>query len=148
MLKNRQNYLFLFLIAGLFTACGGRNSAQSNSNNYEISVEAKSTLVGKTDLQVTITDQDGTEIHDANISIKGNMTHAGMQPVLGGSSTAVDGVYIIPYEWTMAGDWFVTIDVTFADGSTATEWFDFNGIGSEDMRETGHDDMEMEESDQ
>ena len=153
MLKIRLNYLLTIVILGLLSACGGRNSAQTNTNNYDISVEAGSTTVGKTDLMVTVKDQSGNAINDANVSIKGDMSHAGMQPVLGESSSADNGVYTIPYEWTMAGDWFVTIDVTFADGSTATERFDFNGIGGDDMGdmdhgEMDHGEMDMEESDQ
>lgn len=149
MLKIRLNYLLTIVIFGLLSACGGRNSAQTNTKNYDISVEAGSTTVGKTDLMVTVKDQNGSAINNANVSIKGDMSHAGMQPVLGESSSATDGVYTIPYEWTMAGDWFVTINVTFSDGSTVTERFDFNGIGGDDdMGEMDHSDMDMEESDQ
>ena len=136
MLKIRLNYLLIIVIFGLFSACGGRNSAQTSNSNYDISVEAGSTAVGQTDLMVTVKDQNGAAINDANVSIKGDMSHAGMQPVLGESSSANDGVYTIPYEWTMAGDWFITVDVTFADGSTATERFDFNGISGEEMEES------------
>ena len=145
MLKIRLNYLLIIVIFSLLSACGGRNSAQSSSNDYDISVEAGSTTVGKTDLMVTVKDQNGTAINDATVRIKGDMSHAGMQPVLGESATASNGVYTIPYEWTMAGDWFVTIDVTFADGSTATERFDFNGISGDDMDEMDHSDMDMDE---
>lgn len=147
MLKIRQNYLLIILIFGLLSACGGRNSAQINSNNYDISVESGSTTVGKTELMVTVKDQSGNAINDANVSIKGDMSHAGMQPVLGESSSGDNGVYIIPYEWTMAGDWLVTIDVTFADGSSATERVDFNGISGDEMGEMDHGEMDMEESD-
>ena len=136
MLKIRLNYLLIIVIFGLFSACGGRNSAQTSNSNYDISVEAGSTAVGQTDLMVTVKDQNGTAINDANVSIKGDMSHAGMRPVLGESSSADDGVYTIPYEWTMAGDWFVTVNVTFADGSTTTERFDFNGISGEEMEES------------
>lgn len=148
MLKIRQNYLLIIIIFGLLSACGGRNSAQTNSNNYDISVEAGSTSVGKTDLMVTVKDQSGNAINDANVSIKGDMSHAGMQPVLGESSSGDNGVYTTPYEWTMAGDWFITIDVTFADGSSATERVDFNGISGDEMGEMDYGEMNMEESDQ
>lgn len=130
MRRIEPNYLLLLVILGLLTACGGRNSHQTGTNNYDISIQAESTVVGEANLLVTIKDQDGTPINNANVNVKGDMSHAGMRPVLGESDSASDGVYTIPYEWTMAGDWFVTVEVTFADGSTATERFDFNGISS------------------
>ncbi|MFK7802286.1 MAG: FixH family protein [Anaerolineae bacterium] len=148
MRLNTKFLPFIILLAGLLAACGGRNSSQTNSSNYDISVDAESTNLGQTNLMVTVRDESDEPINDATVNIKGDMTHAGMQPVLGETSTANDGVYVIPYEWTMAGDWFVTIDVTFADGTSATERVDFNGIGdgSMDMEdgEMDHGDMDMD----
>ncbi len=105
---------------------------------------------------ITVKDTDGNPINDATVDIKGDMSHAGMQPVLGESSASNgEGMYMIPYEWTMAGDWFVTVNVTLADGTVGSERFDFNGISGEmsdmedmDMEdsEMNHGDMEMEEA--
>jgi len=146
----RQNRLFLLLgilLTGLLFACGGRNSSQPSASNYDISIEAGSTALGQTNLMVTVRDESGDPVNDATVNIKGDMTHAGMQPVLGESSLADNGVYTIPYEWTMAGDWFVTVDVTFADGTSATERIDFNGIGDDSMGSMDMDDGEMDHSD-
>ena len=67
----------------------------------------------------------GSPIDDAYLAVKGNMTHAGMVPVLaevdGGGE---NGVYSIPFEWTMAGDWVVTVDIQLADGTKAQKRFD------------------------
>jgi hypothetical protein len=35
----------------------------------------------------------------------------------------------MPFRWTMAGDWFVTVDVTLPDGTTASQRFDFTVAG-------------------
>lgn len=139
--------LIIILLVTLLSACGGRNSSQTNSSNYDISIEAESTNLGQTNLMVTVRNENGEPINDAIVNIKGDMTHAGMQPVLGDTSSADNGVYTIPYEWTMAGDWFVTIDVTFADGSTATERVDFSGIGDGSMDSMDMEDGEMDHSD-
>ena len=138
-----KRFLFAILLVGLLSGCGGRNSNQTDESGIQISAEVGSMLVGQTELQVTVLEASGLPINDATVSIKGDMAHAGMQPVLGESSSAVDGVYTIPYEWTMAGDWFVTIDVELADGTAVSKRFDFTGIGG-DM-EMDHGDMEMQE---
>lgn len=142
MLK-RISFFILFTILILTLAgCGGRNSANQNDHNYDISIMAESTKVGKTNLMITVKDEAGNRVNDATVNIKGDMSHAGMQPVLGESSSAEDGVYTIPYEWTMAGDWFVTVDVTLADGNVVSERIDFSGIGGDSM---DHGDIDMEE---
>ncbi len=139
--------VFVLLVGAIWLAgCGGRNSANS-SGNLNISIDAASTMVGTTDLMITVEDTEGNAINDATVDIKGDMSHAGMQPVLGESSASNGaGMYVIPYEWTMAGDWFVTVNVTLADGTTESQRFDFNGISGEMEMEDGemdHDDMDM-----
>lgn len=99
---------------------------------------------------ITIKDSDGNPVNDATVDIKGDMSHAGMQPVLGESSSSNgEGMYMIPYEWTMAGDWFVTVNVTLADGTVGSERFDFNGISGEmsesEMEDMDHSEMDMED---
>ncbi|MEM9774311.1 MAG: FixH family protein [Chloroflexota bacterium] len=135
----------LILLPSLFvllTACGGRNSNQANNSNLDIAVDVESMMVGATDLMVTILDENGSPVNDATVSIKGDMSHAGMQPVLGESSSGSAGVYTIPYEWTMAGDWFITVDVSRPDGETASARFDFSGIGGDMEGEMDHGDMD------
>lgn len=151
MMKNNL-FIFVLLVGAVWLAgCGGRNSANS-SGNLNISVNAGSTMVGTTDLMITVKDTEGNAVNDATVGIKGDMSHAGMQPVLGESSTSNgEGMYMIPYEWTMAGDWFVTVNVSLADGTTESQRFDFNGISGEmdmDMEDSDmdHGEMEMEEA--
>ena len=150
--------ILTIIILGLtvaLVACGGRNSASQSDHNYDIQIEVGSMDVGTTDLMVTVKDENGDPVNDATVNIKGDMSHAGMQPVLGESASGNNGMYMIPYEWTMAGDWFVTVDVMLADGSTISERVDFAGIGDggsmemDDMEDMDHgsmEDGEMEEA--
>ncbi len=59
------------------------------------------------------------------------MNHAGMTPVLAEPTTDeadgnVDGVYHVPFAFTMRGDWIVTVSVVLADGTTFTQDFDLS----------------------
>ena len=142
MLKKFTFSFFLTCLVLILASCGGRNSANQTEHNFDISIMAGSTEVGKTDLMITVKDEAGNPVNDASVNIKGDMSHAGMQPVLGDSSSAENGTYTIPYEWTMAGDWFVTVDVTLADGTVISERIDFSGIGGDSM---DHGEMDMDE---
>jgi hypothetical protein len=81
--------------------------------------------VGPTQLTVSVTGADGTPIDGARLSIKGDMTHAGMQPVLASTDGGVGGQYQTRFEWTMGGDWIVTVTAHLPDGRTTARQFSY-----------------------
>jgi len=118
--------LAFFLLLG--SGCA-RVSQQAESADIEITMTAIPfpPHIGDSRLVIQVADKMGSPIDDAHLAIIGNMTHAGMVPVLaevdGGGEA---GVYTIPFEWTMAGDWVVTVDLQLPDGTKAQERFDIN----------------------
>jgi hypothetical protein len=122
----------------------GRESRNAASSNAQIDLTAIPfpAAVGQSRLVIHVTNLAGQPVSDASLSIKGDMTHAGMVPVLtevqGGDD---DGYYNVPFEWTMAGDWVVTVEVTLNDGTRTRERFDFS-ILSEDEALCTDDDLE------
>lgn len=142
--KHNTHYYIAFLtLVSLFLVACGRQSQQIDATGIEMSLSVASTEVGETDLEVLIVDGEGNPINDAELEIKGDMSHAGMEPVLADTSAATDGVYTVPFEWTMGGDWFVTVEATFADGTVISRRFDGISIGG-DMSDM---DMDGEEGD-
>ena len=64
----------------------------------------------------------GAPALDAEVVVTGDMFHAGMAPVIAEAAPQGDGRYLTPpLDFTMAGDWILTIDITFADGFEARE---------------------------
>lgn len=127
----------IFLMIFTLGACSGRASQQGNGGDVEINLSSGSSGVGKTVIVLTVTDSQGQPVSDADVVAKGDMTHAGMVPVLGEGTTGAAGKVEIPWEWTMAGEWVVTADVTLPDGTTATRRF-------EQLQIEGGGQMEME----
>lgn len=122
-----QNKRLLFiLLMAIFSLAGCQRASQQNDTaDFEMSLFSQSTQVGETVLVVTLTEADGTPITNATLIVRGDMTHAGMAPVLrDGITENKDGVYEVPFEWTMGGDWVVTVDATLPDGRSVTK--DFN----------------------
>lgn len=119
-------YLALLLALLLVTACGGRQNQLTNETGVVVTLQPAATAVGQTSLTITLADADGQPITDADVQVRGDMSHAGMTPVLRTGLPAEPGVYTVPFEWTMAGDWIVTVDFTLADGRSGTETFDFS----------------------
>lgn len=120
----RLPFFFLLLIATGLAAC--RQSAETDSS-IAISLEvASDTLaVGQSELVITVQADDGAPINDATVGVRGDMTHAGMQPVFATAVPAGDGNYRAPFEWTMGGDWVVTVTATLPDGRTTSQEFPF-----------------------
>ena len=138
--------LFLPLLAVVLllgSGCG-RESRNASSSNTQISMTAIPfpAAVGQSRLVIQITDLAGRPISDAALSVKGDMTHAGMVPVLaevqGGDA---EGYYNVPFEWTMAGDWVVTVEAVLNNGTRAKKRFDISVL-SEDEAVCTDDDLE------
>lgn len=116
----------MFVILSLFLLAACRESAQPTPTQesltptpeieIEMAVEPSPAATGDAVLVVTLHSPDGTPIANANVAARGDMNHAGMVPVFGQTSENTNGVYRIPFEWTMGGDWVVTLTVTLADG--------------------------------
>lgn len=114
----------------LLAACGGTATptptvipAGSGETGYQTSVQfSPGTLtVGSAALIVTVTTGDGAPAAGLTVSARGDMRHAGMPPVLGEATEDDPGVYTIPWEWTMAGDWLVDVTVRAADGGEVVQ---------------------------
>jgi hypothetical protein len=122
----------LFLLLG--SGCA-RVSQQADSADVQITMTAIPfpPHIGESRLVIQVADMMDNPIDNAHLSIKGDMTHAGMVPIVaevdrGGEN----GVYTIPIEWTMAGDWVVTVDLELPDGTKAQERFDMAVLFEDD----------------
>jgi len=85
-----------------------------------------SLFVGPITFDVTLWDAEGQPIDGAGpVALRGDMSHAGMKPVIAEASGAGDGQYTADFEWTMAGDWTVTVEATLPDGRVKRTTFPF-----------------------
>lgn len=114
----------LLLIALLLVACKPPPDRKATQGEGSILIASELTLapaIGSAPMVVRVTDPEGVGIDGASVRVVGDMTHAGMQPVLVDAVGEGDGVYRADdMHFTMAGDWFVTVTVT-ADGERASE---------------------------
>lgn len=120
--------LVLLTLLSFFLLGSGcaRASRQGNAAAVQVTMTAIPfpPHIGDSRLVIQVSDESGRPINDAHLTIKGDMTHAGMVPILAEVEGGEDGVYTVPFEWTMAGDWVVMVDVQLADGTKAQERFD------------------------
>ncbi len=117
-------WLWFVLLVLLAAGCRQSDVTPTASLQIELRVEPTPPTVGDAVLVVTLTGADGQPVSDATISARGDMSHAGMAPVLADLDIGDNGVYRLPFRWTMGGDWFVDITATLPDGTTAARRFD------------------------
>ncbi len=89
-------------------------------------LSASDRLVGDATLLLAVRDKDGKPVAAPGaLKLRADMNHAGMIPSFAASDKAVDGVFSLPFAWTMAGSWIVEARLTLPNGDSATEIFNF-----------------------
>ena len=134
----------LVIVFLLSFAAGCRQQAQTSASSLQIDLQVAPTTpaVGDASLQVTVKDANGQPVNDAKVSARGDMSHAGMVPVIQEVQGGTNGVYDIPFQWSMAGDWTVEVTVTLASGDTTSKTFDYSVAGAAmNMESTDEADM-------
>lgn len=136
-MKPITSILILVLLTAIaLTGCARISQGEDRAPDVNMTLvfEPDPPEVGPATLIVTMTDARGTPIEDARLQVKGDMSHAGMRPVLAEVKGGTNGRYETSFEWTMAGDWIVTVTAILPDGRTAARQFDLMVEG--DMADT------------
>jgi len=85
-----------------------------------VSIEVSGDTVGPAPARVLLS-EGGEPVSGATVEVQGDMSHAGMQPVIVQAVEGGPGVYdAADFVFTMAGDWFLTATVETADGRKVT----------------------------
>lgn len=114
-------------VALLLIGCSPVATSSPAAPDRDVSIMLEAAPEGKDGdhLIVHLAGADGTPITDATVALEGNMNHAGMVPVLAdgvedAADGEADGVYHVPFVFSMLGDWIITVDVALADGTTVS----------------------------
>jgi hypothetical protein len=84
--------------------------------------------VGRVTLTLQITDLSGAAVTGAQITVEGNMSHAGMAPIFAEAKEVEPGRYRSIMELSMAGDWNVTVHVTWSSNRKIDHTFEISGV--------------------
>ncbi len=116
------------LLTGCRQSVGGVPLDGGNTSDLQIELTAdpNEPTIGPARWRVTLTDTAGAPVEGASVALRGDMTHAGMAPVEAAATEQGDGVYLANFEWTMAGDWIVTVTAGLPDGRAATGAFAYS----------------------
>lgn len=82
-------------------------------------------VMGPVQWRITLLDEANRPVEGATVSIRGDMNHAGMIPVEAIATDNGNGNYAADFEWTMAGDWIVTVTARLEDGRVKSDVFEY-----------------------
>lgn len=130
----RGRLLFIVILLLSLAACresAGGVPIDSSDGAVDISLALEPTantqlVMGPFAWDIVLADDAGAPITGAAIAVRGDMNHAGMVPVEATAVEIGDGLYRADFEWTMAGDWIVTVTAALPDGRIKTQSFDFS----------------------
>ena len=126
-----RRIIALMLCIFLFAGCRQESTPAAEAElNISLEVEPAESTVGDAELLISVTNADGEPVSPASVDVRGDMSHAGMVPVLRADVQGEDGRYRVPFEWTMAGDWTVEVTLTFADESSVSKTFELSVSGA------------------
>jgi hypothetical protein len=120
--------LAVFIVAlSTPTSCG---RASTTSGNVDIGLQLLTEkAVGLATVEITVRTPEGKPIDGAQLSLRGDMNHAGMVPVLVQPKPAGSGRYLAEdFRFTMGGDWILTVQATLPDGERVEQSFNVNGV--------------------
>jgi hypothetical protein len=118
------------LCAGIFLA-GCRQPAEPRDGvSIEHEIAPWPPRVGKATVTLRVREASGRPLSGARVRLEANMTHAGMRPVFAEARESEPGRYRSELEFTMAGDWVITVRLALPDGRELEREIDVKGVKS------------------
>lgn len=112
----------LFTVLLVLASCRPPNSSTSGGGSLPEGVKVQVEVgdkpaTGNLPVSVYIL-KDNAGVSGATVEVTGNMTHAGMEPVIATAKETEAGLYVAdPFVIEMPGDTVVTADITLSDGT-------------------------------
>jgi hypothetical protein len=116
------------LLVLLFVASCGRGASDLPEVTVDLAIEPDPPRIGPAVVTVALRDADGQPIRGAVVKFEGNMSHAGMVPVLADATEVAEGRYEAQLEFTMGGDWFILVQADLPDGRSMERQVDVPGV--------------------
>ena len=128
VLRAGTSRLLVGLILVLAIVSCSRGARELPDVGVELAIAPEPPQLGPATVTVTLTDSGGAPISGASVELEGNMSHAGMVPVLGRAAEVAPGRYQAELEFTMAGDWFILVRAELPDGRSMERVIDIPGV--------------------
>jgi hypothetical protein len=122
--------VFVFLVLGsLLMGCHKPIEPQP-ALKVELELAPQPPRLGPGVITLVVADAEGKAVTGAHVSVEGDMTHAGMGPIIAEAKEVGAGRYQAPFEFSMGGDWVIVVHVTLPSGQAVERQFEVRGVSS------------------
>ena len=104
----------MLILTAILVGCNGTERTQENTTDLvtiTLSTNPIIPVVGKTELILEIQDDEGQPLTDAKVEVSGDHSDMSGMTLTGFASEQEDGKYAIEAEFSMSGNWKVTVMV-------------------------------------
>lgn len=117
--------LAISLVALLLVGCRQSSSPTATDKGYTLTLinDPNPPVVGLGTLTIALKDPQGNPVTDATLEIRGDMSHAGMIPSFAKPLVKTGSDYPFSMEWTMSGEWIITVNATLTDNTSLKQTF-------------------------
>jgi len=117
----------LVLVSVLLAACAGSATPDSSAKPVNIKVESDPSpaVVGDAELVLTVTDANGNPIEGARVDVSADHTDMSGMGMSGAATDQGSGRYSIHANFSMTGNWKLTVYVRNDEGPDYEEDIDF-----------------------
>jgi hypothetical protein len=112
----------------MFLSGCGTARVENHDVRVDLELEPNPPVVGNADITVTLTDAEGKLVEGVDVSVEGNMNHAGMKPTFAELNEVAPGRYSGRLSFTMGGDWFVLVTAKRGGGMIVERKIDVRGV--------------------
>ncbi len=96
----------------------------------DLSVSPTPPATGPARLTIRVTERTGAPVERALVQVQGTMSHPGMAVKTVSAKPEGDGRFVVEaFDFTMAGDWILTVSVGLPDRRSAQRDFPLRAIG-------------------
>jgi hypothetical protein len=118
--------VMMMLAASLAIAsCGGR---ATSATTLSWTLTPPKPAVGPATLTVTLRDSAGAAVTGAQVRLEGHMSHPGMTPVIADAAARTPGIYVVPFTFSMPGDWTLLVSAALPDGGRVEQRIDVANV--------------------
>lgn len=126
-LRSTGAVLLLLLVLGSGLGC---QSSTDTEPDIQLSwdIDPDPPRVGVSTIEVELQDSTRQPVEGARVTLEGNMSHPGMQPVIAQATELKPGTYSAEMDITMAGDWFILVTSELKDSTEVEHQINLPGV--------------------
>jgi hypothetical protein len=120
--------ILLLALSACWLGIACHRPAQARDLTFESTLSPRPVVGRPALLELHVLDAGGRPVLGAQLRVEAQMSHPGMAPLLATATERGNGVYEVPLQFSMAGDWIVLVTGSLPNGDKVEHRVDVPGV--------------------